>query len=32
MLYKNLDKNPAAMPDAIGLKIQFEISKTIHEI
>lgn len=31
MLYKNLDKNPAAAPAAIGLKIQFEISKTMHD-
>ena len=31
MLYKNLDKNPAAAPAAMGLKIQFDMSNTMHD-
>jgi hypothetical protein len=31
MLYKNLDKNPAAAPAATGLKIQFDMSNTMHD-
>lgn len=31
ILYVNLDKNPAAMPDIMGLNIQLEISNTMHE-
>lgn len=31
MLYENLDKNPAATPAAMGLKIQFDMSNTMHD-
>ena len=31
ILYMNLDKNPAAAPAATGLKIQFDMSNTMHD-